>query len=75
MTDEQADAMPDVPNVPPSPDAEPPLTEHEQRMGEAYVYGKRAGLQGAPLRNPYFAKADEGYAYRSGHVDGMTQRR
>lgn len=65
----------EMPPLPPSPDAEPPLTDHEQREGEAYVYGKRSALRGDPLANPFFAKADEGYAYRSGYMDGKVQRR
>ena len=68
MTEESRGALP------PSPDSEPPLTDHEQREGEAYVYGKRAAQRGDPLTNPFFAKADQGYAYRSGYMDGKAQK-
>lgn len=76
MTDEQADAMPERgPDVPNLPDAEPPLSEHERRLGEAYVYGKRAASAGRPFINPYFATSDEGKGWRSGYVDVKASAR
>jgi hypothetical protein len=78
VDDEQADAMPaaePAPPVPNSPDAEPALTEHEVRIGAAYVYGKRAALAGRPFQNPYFAASDEGKAWKSGYMDVMVVKR
>ena len=79
MDDEQADAMPAEepapPAVPNSPDAEPPLTEHEAGIGAAYVYGKRAATEDRPFVNPYFAASDEGRPWKSGYVDVMAKKR
>lgn len=62
-------------DAPPSPDAESPLSEHEEAEGRAYIYGKRSAQRGQSLNNPYFQNSDQGYAYRSGFVDGMAQKR
>jgi hypothetical protein len=63
VDDEQADAMPAAepppPAVPNSPDAEPPLTEHEVGIGAAYVYGKRAAVAERPFqRGAKFSSGD-----------------
>ena len=76
IDDEQADAMPpEQPVVPNLPDAEPALTEHERRIGEAYVYGMRAARDGRPFQNPYFAASDEGKGWKSGYLDVMAGKR
>jgi hypothetical protein len=79
VDDEQADAMPAAepppPAVPNSPDAEPPLTEHEVGIGAAYVYGKRAAVAERPFQSPYFPGEDQGKAWKSGYMDVMAKKR
>jgi len=57
----------------PSQDAEPPLTDHENDVGRAYVVGKRTAKEGKAFNCPYFGELNR--AWRSGFVDGMAEKR
>lgn len=67
--------MSEDPVVPNQPDSEPPLTDHEENVGKAYVYGYRACVADQPFRNPYYAGGGEGQAWRSGYLDAKAERR
>ena len=58
---------------PPSPDAEPPLTDHEKDVGRAYVIGKRVAKEGKAFNCPYFGELSR--AWRSGFIDGNAEKR